>query len=101
MNSVLEGFRQRRFEVTVQYQVDVGGHLGGTGWEDGPPKILGGEDGPCIRPQYFEKYSVVGCVRKYELSKKRCHQGIFTEIEVFLVKKGPYMSYIKFHTVGA
>ena len=32
---------------------------------------------------------------KYKLSKERCHKGIFSfsEMEIFLVKKGPYMLY--------
>jgi len=33
--------------------------------------------------------SVIGCVAKYELAKKRCHGGIFCfEIEVFRQEKG-------------
>jgi len=35
------------------------------------PKKFEVEDGLWIRPQYFEKYSVVGCVQKYELNKKK------------------------------
>src|SRR6218665_2481416 len=34
-------------------------------------------DGPCIRPPNIWRSSVTGCVCKYELSKKRCNQGIF------------------------
>ena len=38
--------------------------------------------------------------RCHQVFKKRCHQGIFcSEIEVFLVKKRPYMLYIIFQTV--
>src|SRR6218665_3585939 len=48
-------------------------------------------DGPCIRPPNILRSSVVGCARKYEQSKKRCHKGIFfSEIVVFLVRKGSY-----------
>jgi len=32
----------------------------------GTPKILGERDGPCIRPQYLEKY----CYRKCEEKKQ-------------------------------
>ena len=44
-------------------------------WGDGPPKI--------------SKSSLIGCVAKYELTKKRCHEGMFCcEIEVFRQEKG-------------
>ena len=52
----------------------MGGDLRGN-WGTVPPKLEGGRP-MHPSPQYFEKYSVVGCVRKYELSKIRCHQGI-------------------------
>jgi len=41
--------------------------------------------GPCIRPPNSSRSSVIGCVRKYELSKKVGHQGIFLKkiIELF------------------
>jgi len=43
---------------------------------DGPHKLEVG-DSPCIRPPNISRSSVVRCVRKYELSKKRCHQEFF------------------------
>ena len=47
---------------------------------DGPPNI--------------SRSSVIGCVAKYELTKKRCHEGMFcSEMEVFLPRKGSYMLY--------
>jgi len=59
----------------------MGGDLGGTGGRS--PKIWGG-DGPCIRPSNILRSTVIGCVEKYELTKKRCQGGIFlSEIEVF------------------
>jgi len=42
------------------------------------------------------KSSVVGRARKHEQSKKNRCQGIFSEIVVFLVRKG---SYTTFYTV--
>src|SRR6218665_385504 len=46
-------------------------------------------------PQYLERSSVIGCVRKYGLSKKMCHEGIyfFSEIEVFGKEKAIYVIY--------
>ena len=40
-----------------------------------PPNLRWG-DGACISPSNILRSSVIGCVRKYELSKKRCRQGI-------------------------
>src|SRR6218665_169757 len=39
------------------------------------PQQLQVGDGPCIRPPNILRSSVVGCARKYEQSKKRCHKG--------------------------
>src|SRR6218665_1110898 len=39
-------------------------------WGTVPKKFEVG-DGPCIRPPNILRNSVVGCVRKYELSKKK------------------------------
>ena len=47
--------------------------------------------------------SVVGSVWKYKLSKKGVLKELFYEIEVFLVKKGPYIMsymYVTFNTVN-
>jgi len=52
----------------------MGGDLGGL--RDGPSKFEA-EDGPCIRHPNIWRSSVTGCVSKYELSKKRCHEGSF------------------------
>ena len=45
-----------------------GRRLRGTGGT--APKKFEVGDGPCIRPPNIFRSSVVGCVRKYELSKK-------------------------------
>src|SRR6218665_1894426 len=67
------------------------------GTEGGPPKLEVGTAHASV-PHNISRSSVIGCERKYELSKKRCHQEIFSEIrlKVFLVKKKPYMLYITF-----
>jgi len=58
------------------------------GLGEGPVRILCG-GGPCIRPPNFLRSSVVGRVRKYELSKKGVIKEFVSEIEVFMVKMGP------------
>jgi len=52
----------------------MGGDLEGLG--DGHPKFEVG-DYLCIRPPNISRSNVIGCVRKCELSKQRCHQEIF------------------------
>src|SRR6218665_3129101 len=47
-------------------------------------------------PPHILRSSVVGCARKYEQSKKGVINEFFSEIVVFLVKKG---SYTTFNTV--
>jgi len=72
----------------------MGGDLWGLG--DGPPKFEVGY-GPCIRSPNISLSSVIGCVTKYELTKKRCHEGLFcSEVEVFRQEKGHilYICYI-------
>ena len=67
----------------------VGGDLGGLG--EGPPQNLRSGGRPMYPPPNISRSSVIGCVWKYELSKKKCDDGIFcSEIEIFLVKKGPF-----------
>ena len=45
--------------------------------------------------QYFEKYSVIGCAAKYELTKNMCHKGMFCcETEVFVKKRVIYCNEI-------
>ena len=64
----------------------MGGDLGGLG--DGPPKFGVGTANASVSPN-ISRSSVIGCVWKYELSKKRCHEEIFcSEIEVFRKQKG-------------
>ena len=67
-----------------------GGDLGGT---EGtvPPKIWGG-NGPCIGPPNILRSSVVGHERKHRVKKG----VVFSEIVLFVVKKG---SYTTFYTV--
>ena len=62
-------------------------------WGDGPQKNLGWGDGPCIRPPNILISSVVGCAQKYEQRKKRVIKEFFSEIVVFLVEKGSYMTF--------
>ena len=53
----------------------MGRNLGRTAQASVPPNIL--------------RSSVIGCVAKYELTKKRCYEGMFcSEIEVFRKEKG-------------
>jgi len=62
---------------------------------DGPPKFEVG-DSLCIRPPNISRSSVIGCVRKYELSKKSV---IFFRNRGFSSRKGPYMPYIILQTI--
>ena len=65
----------------------MGGDLGATGGTV-PPKFEVG-DGPCIRHPNILRSSVIGCVFKYERTKKRYHEGMFcSEIEIFRQEKG-------------
>ena len=51
------------------YVASMGGDFNrGTG--DGPSQNLRWGDGPCIRPPDILRSSVIGCVAKYELTKK-------------------------------
>src|SRR6218665_594661 len=61
---------------------------------DGPPKFEVGY-GPCIRPPpNILRSSVVGCARKYEQSfKKGVIKEFFSEIVVFLLRKGSYTTF--------
>ena len=62
----------------------MGGDLGG--WGDGPPHNLRWEGRSMHPPPNILRSSVVGCVRKYEQSKKGAIKELFSEILVFLVK---------------
>src|SRR6218665_725646 len=67
-------------------------------WGDGTSKIFDVGDSLCIRTLNFSRSSVIGCVAKYELTKKSCHGGIFcSEIEAFVKKM--VLLYIRFQTV--
>ena len=58
-------------------------------WGDGPPTNLRWGNGPCIRPPNILRSSVVGSARKYEQrGEKVLSRNFFSEIVVFLVKKG-------------
>ena len=70
--------------VSDTHSACMGGDLGELGGRS--PKKYEMGDCPYIRPSNILRSSVVGCVRKYELSKR----GVFYEIEVFVVNKGPY-----------
>ena len=77
----------------IRERRSMSGDLGGT-WRTVPPKFEVGDD-PCIRLPNILRSSVIGCVWKYELSKERCHEGIFcSEIErIFLKKRSIYVIY--------
>ena len=80
-------------EMTFMVLSHRGGDLEGD-WGDGPPKFEVG-DGPCIGPPNIQRSSVVRCVRKDEQSKKiGLIKEFFSEIVVFLLKKGSYMTFI-------
>ena len=75
----------------------MGGDLGGTGGTVLPKVEVGGR--PMHPPPNILRSSVIGCVAKYELAKKRCNGVIIcSEIEVFREEKG-HMLYIEFQTV--
>ena len=69
--------------------------MGGLG--DGPPKFEVGQP-MHPSPQYFEKYSVIGCEAKYKLTKKVSRRNIFlSEIEAFgqeKKKRGGHICYV-------
>jgi len=52
-----------------------GGDLGGTGGQS-PPKFEVRGMAHALVPPIFREVMFVGCVRKYEQSKKRSYQGI-------------------------
>jgi len=55
-----------------------------------PPKIWGGGKAHASVPLNILRSSVVGCTRKYEQSKKGVINEFFSEVVVFLVRKGSY-----------
>src|SRR6218665_2638408 len=73
-------------QTQKEFSQSTGGDLGGAGGRF--PKKLEVGDGPCIRSPNILRSSVVGCTRKYEQSKKGVMKELFSEIVVFLVKKG-------------
>jgi len=59
----------------------MGGDLGD--WGDGPPKFEVGGTPMHSPPPNISRSSVIGCVVKYEVTKRKCHEGMFySEIEV-------------------
>ena len=69
-----------------------GGDPEGTGGT--PPKKFEVGDGPCIGTPNILRSSVVGWARKLEQSKKiGVVKEFFSEIVLFLVKKGSYMTF--------
>ena len=86
-DSVSDGFSDSKFDNNQAHNMDKlrGGDLGGTV----PPKFeVGGR--PCIGPPNILRISVVGWARKLEQSKKIGVKEFFSEIVLFLVKKGSY-----------
>ena len=74
----------------------MGGDLGELG--DGPPKIeVGTAHAP---PPNILRSSVVGCARKYEQSKKTCHQGIIFRNRGFPREEWVIYTCMTFRTVG-
>ena len=61
-------------------------------WGTVPPKCEVG-DGPNIL-----RSTVIGCEANYELSKKMCQGGIFSEIEVYGQEKGHIRIYVIYQT---
>src|SRR6218665_1125803 len=62
--------------------------------------------GPCIRPNYILRSTVIGCEAKYDLTKKGVKEDFFVLKSRFLVKilvqkrvKESYMLYIRFQAV--
>ena len=66
----------------------IGGDLGGA-WGTGPSKIWGGGQ-PMHPSPNIPRSSDIGCVVKYELTKKICHEGMFC-CEVFVKKRVTYV----------
>ena len=58
-----------------------------------PPKFEVGETAHASVPTNILRSSVVGRARKYEQSKKGVVKEFFSEIVVFLVKKGSYTTF--------
>src|SRR6218665_626574 len=66
-------------------------------WGDGSPKFeVGGR--PVHPSPNILRSSVIGCVRKYEVSKKRCHKGIVSFMKG--MQKYRFMLYFTFETVS-
>src|SRR6218665_182053 len=55
-------------------------------WGRSPNTFEMGDGTGSCPPNIFEKYTVIGCEAKYELTKKRCQGGFFLKSR-FLVKK--------------
>ena len=66
--------RRRIWRLTVWVGLHMGGDLGGLGAV--LPKIWGWWTAHASVSSIFLRDSVVGCARKYEQSKRKCHQGI-------------------------
>jgi len=69
----------------------MGGDLGGTGGRS--PKNWGGRR-PMHSSPNISWSNVIGCVWKYELSKKMCNEGLLcSETDVFRQEKGHSVIY--------
>jgi len=89
-DSVLDGFSDSKFDNNQAHDMDKlrSGDLGGTV----PPKLeVGGR--PMHWSPQFLRISVVGWARKLEQSKKIGVKEFFSEIVLFLVKKGSYTTF--------
>ena len=66
----------------------MGGDLGGA-----VPQKPEAEGRPMHSSPNISRSSVIGCIAKYELTKKRCHEGMLcSETEVFGKKRVIYVT---------
>ena len=73
----------------------MGGDLGGLG--DGPLKnFRWGTAHASVPLSNISRSSVIGCVRKYELSKKGVIKEFFSELDVFLWSRKVYICYVSY-----
>ena len=62
-------------------------------WGDGPPKNLRWGDGPCIGPPIFRQVVLSDARERMSRVKNGLIKEFFSEIVVFLVKEGSYMTF--------
>src|SRR6218665_2606059 len=82
----IQFWKRHYFQKILFYLTSMGGDLEGD-WGDGPPKCQVGE-GSCIHPNILRSTVIIGCVAKYELTKKVSWGNFCSEIEVYRQEKG-------------